>query len=377
VIIVCKLNLTPAQFDNWGWRIPFLASALLLGISVWIRLKLAESPVFQKMKAEGKHSKAPISESFGNWKNLKIVLLALLGLTAGQGVVWYTGQFYAMFFLSQTLKVDLMPAQLMIAVSLVLGTPFFIVFGTLSDRIGRKKIIMAGCVLAALTYFPLFKGLTHFANPGLEAAVSSSPVVVVAAPGDCSFQFDPVGRTKFTSTCDIAKSSLAKRGVPYANEDAPAGTAAVVKVGSTVVASYDGSAPDAKVKGPAFDKALAAALTAAKYPAKADPAAINYPMVVLLLFILVLYVTMVYGPIAAALVEFFPTRIRYTSMSLPYHIGNGWFGGLLPATAFAIVAAKGDIYAGLWYPIVVATMTAVIGSLFVRETKQVDIRAEV
>jgi MFS family permease len=376
VILSCRLSLTTEAFESWGWRIPFLVSSLLLAVSVWIRLKLNESPVFKRMKEEGKHSKAPISESFGNWKNLKIVILALLGLTAGQAVVWYTGQFYALFFLTQTLKVDPKTANLLIAGSLLLGTPFFIIFGTLSDRIGRKRIIMAGCALAILTYFPIFKGLTHFANPGLETAITGAPVVVVADPSECSFQFDPVGKAKFTSSCDVAKNALVKRGIPYVNEEAPASKFAVVKVGQVVVPSYDAKAPGAKEKGAAFDKALGAALTAGKYPAKADPAQINSVMVIALLFLLVLYVTMVYGPIAATLVEMFPTRIRYTSMSLPYHIGNGWFGGFLPFTAFAIVAATGNIYSGLWYPIVVAALTLVVGMLFVRETKDIDIYAQ-
>jgi MFS family permease len=376
VILTCRITLSTDAFESWGWRIPFLVSSLLLAVSVWIRLKLNESPVFQRMKSQGKSSKAPIKESFGNWKNLKIVILALLGLTAGQAVVWYTGQFYALFFLTQTLKVDPKTANLLIAGSLLLGTPFFIIFGRLSDRIGRKRIIMAGLALAILTYFPIFKGITHFANPGLETAISGAPVVVVADPGECSLQFDPVGKAKFTSSCDIAKSSLVKRGIPYINEEGPGSKYAVVKVGQTVVPSYDVKAAGAKEKAAAFDKALGAALAAAKYPTKADPAQINHVMVIALLFLLVLYVTMVYGPIAAMLVEMFPTRIRYTSMSLPYHIGNGWFGGLLPAIAFAIVAAKGDIYAGLWYPLVIAAITLVIGLIFVPETKDVDIYAK-
>jgi MFS-type transporter involved in bile tolerance (Atg22 family) len=375
VILACRLSLTPAEFESWGWRIPFLLSIALLGISVWIRLKLHESPMFKKMKAEGKQSKAPIRESFGEWSNLKIVILALLGLTAGQAVVWYTGQFYALFFLTQTLKVEAQSANLMIAASLLLGTPFFVIFGALSDRIGRKMIIMAGCALAIVTYFPIFKGLTHFANPGLESAIASSPVVVVANADECSLQFNPVGTSRFTTSCDIAKSALVRRGIPYSNQAGPAGVPALIKVGDTTISSYDGTAPTAKEQGPAFESKVGAALNAAQYPAKADPAQINHVMVVALLFVLVLYVTMVYGPIAAMLVEMFPTKIRYTSMSLPYHIGNGWFGGFLPTTAFAIVAATGNIYSGLWYPIIIASITLVIGLLFVRETKDVNIHA--
>jgi len=369
IILGVRLSMSVEDFESWGWRIPFLVSIILLGISVWIRMQLNESPLFQKMKEEGTRSKAPLTESFGQWKNLKIVLIALFGLTAGQAVVWYTGQFYALFFLTQTLKVDAQTANLLIAGSLLIGTPFFVFFGWLSDKIGRKPIILAGCLIAAVTYFPIFKAITHYANPALEAAVATSPVVVVADPAQCTFQFNPVGTSKFTSTCDVAKTALVKRGTPYSNEAAPAGTVAQIKVGSVVIASYDGLAADAKEQGAAFDAALTKALNEAGYPAKADPARINHVMVLVMLFILVIFVTMVYGPIAAMLVELFPTRIRYTSMSLPYHIGNGWFGGFLPTTAFAIVAATGNIYDGLWYPIVIATGTFVIGLLFVRETK--------
>jgi len=372
IVLGCRLGLGTEAFETWGWRIPFLVSVILLGISVWIRLQLQESPLFLQLKAEGARSKAPITESFFS-SNGKIALLALLGATAGQAVVWYCGQFYALFFLTQTLKIDATTANLLIAGSLAIATPFFIVFGSLSDRIGRKPIIMAGCLIAALTYFPLFKGLTHYGNPALEAASASNPVVVSAAPNTCSFQFNPVGTAKFTSSCDIAKSALARAGIPYSNVAAPPGTVASVKVGSVVVAAHEGSAPDAAAEGARFGSELKAALTAAGYPEKADPARINRPMLLLLLTILVVYVTMVYGPIAAWLVELFPTRIRYTSMSLPYHIGNGWFGGFLPTTAFALVAATGNIYQGLWYPIVVAVMTLVVGSLFLRETKDVDI----
>jgi MFS family permease len=369
IILACRGSMTPADFDSYGWRIPFLLSLILLGISVWIRLKLNESPLFQRMKNEGKQSKAPLTEAFARWDNLKIVILALVGLTAGQAVVWYTGQFYALFFLTQVLKVDAQAANILIAISLAIGTPFFIIFGALSDRIGRKPIIMAGCLLAAVTYFPLFHGLTHYANPALEAAQTTSPVTVIADPTECSLQFNPVGTAKFTTSCDIAKSGLVTRGVPYANEAGTAGTPAQIKVGDTVIDSYDGKATDAAEKATAFAKSLGGALTTAGYPAKADPAGVNSMMVVVMLLIMVIYVTMVYGPIAAMLVEMFPTRIRYTSMSLPYHIGNGWFGGFLPATAFAIQAGTGNIYSGLWYPIIIAGVTVVIGTIFVRETK--------
>ncbi len=379
VILGVRTTIGEEKFQDWGWRIPFLVSILLLAISVWIRMTLSESPAFQKMKAEGKTSKAPLAESFGQWKNLKIVILALIGLTAGQAVVWYTGQFYALFFLTQQLKVDAVTANLMIAAALLLGTPFFVVFGTLSDKIGRKPIIMAGCVLAVLTYFPVFKALTNAANPDLAAAQANSQVVIVADPKECSFQFNPTGTAKFTSSCDVAKQALANRSVSYDAEDAPAGTPAVIKIGDQVVNSYSLvglSADDAKAKGAEFNKSVSETLKAAGYPDKADPAKMNKVMMVIILFYLVLLVTMVYGPIAAILVEMFPTRIRYTSMSLPYHIGNGWFGGLLPTMSFAIVAQTGNMYNGLWYPIIIAGVTAIVGTLFVRETKDVDIYAD-
>ena len=376
VILGVRTAMGEDAFGAWGWRIPFIASIILLGVSVWIRLQLHESPVFERIKAEGKTSKAPLSEAFGQWKNLKIVILALIGLTAGQAVVWYTGQFYTLFFLTQTLKVDGATANILIAIALLIGTPFFLFFGSLSDRIGRKPIIMAGLLIAACTYFPLFKALSHYTNPALEAATAKSPIVVIANPDECSFQFNPVGTAKFTSSCDIAKSALSKAGLNYENVAAPAGSLAEIKVGDTVINTYDGKAADAKDQGKVFDKTLATTLKTAGYPPKADPSQINWPMSVVILTIMMIYVTMVYGPIAAMLVEMFPTRIRYTSMSLPYHIGNGWFGGFLPATAFAIVAAKGDIYSGLWYPIVVALITLVIGMLFVKETKDSDIYAK-
>ncbi|MBP6541901.1 MAG: MHS family MFS transporter [Piscinibacter sp.] len=379
VILGTRTLIGEQAFAEWGWRVPFIVSIALLAISVWIRLSMNESPAFKKMKEEGKTSKAPLTESFGQWKNLKIVILALIGLTAGQAVVWYTGQFYALFFLTQALKVDGATANIMIAISLLIGTPFFIVFGTLSDKIGRKPIIMAGCLVAALTYFPLFKALTEAANPDLAAAQAKNKVVVTADPAECSFQFNPTGTAKFTSSCDIAKQVLAASSVSYDNEVAAAGTPATIKIGETVIASYTSrgiAADEAKKKDGEFKKSVADTLKAAGYPAKADPAKMNKPLIIGILVILVILVTMVYGPIAAMLVEMFPTRIRYTSMSLPYHIGNGWFGGLLPTTAFAIVAQTGNMYNGLWYPIIIAGATFVIGMLFVRETKDVDIYAQ-
>jgi MFS family permease len=375
VILGVRTWLGPEAFEAWGWRIPFLLSIVLLGISVWIRMQLHESPLFQQMKAEGKQSKAPITESFFS-KNGRIVVLALLGATAGQAVVWYAGQFYAMYFLTQSLKVDPTTTWLLIAAALLIGTPFFVVFGWLSDKIGRKKIIMAGCLIAALTYMPLFNALTHYANPAIDEARTSAPAVVVADPETCSFQFDPIGKKVFTNSCDIATAALAKAGIPYTIEPAAAGSLAQVKVGETVLVSYEGaglSKDEGKAKADAFTGELKKTLTAAGYPEKADPERINKPMVLVILTVLVIYVTMVYGPIAAWLVELFPTRIRYTSMSLPYHIGNGWFGGFLPTISFALVAATGNMYQGLWYPIVIALMTFVIGSLFLRETKDVDI----
>jgi MFS family permease len=371
VILLTRKAVGEDSFQSFGWRIPFLISVLLLGVSLWIRLQLSESPSFQKMVDEGKGSKKPLADSFAKWGNLKIVILALVGLTAGQAVVWYTGQFYALFFLEKMLKVDGGLTNALVAISLLIGTPFFVFFGWLSDKIGRKWIIMAGCVLACLTYFPLFKTLTVAANPQLAAAVATSPVTVVADPADCSFQFDPIGKTVFNTSCDLAKSYLAKAGVTYTNAVAPAGTVAQVKIGATVLPSFAGDKLDKaafKARKKAWEAELGAALKTAGYPAKADSALVNKPLVVGIL-------AMVYGPIAAMLVEMFPTNIRYTSMSLPYHIGNGWFGGFLPTTAFAMVAATGNIYYGLWYPIVVAGVTAVIGILFLKETKDVDIEA--
>jgi len=383
VILGTRTLVGEDEFQAWGWRIPFLISVVLLAISVWIRLSMSESPAFAKMKAEGKTSKAPLSEAFLKPKNAKVALLALIGLTMGQAVVWYTGQFYALFFLTKTLKIDEPTANILIAIALLLATPFFIVFGALSDKIGRKWIILGGCMIAALTYFPIFKAITHYGNPALEAAIRTAPVVVVADPATCSFQIDATGTKKFPSSCDIATRMLTAASVSYNRVDAPSGTVATVKIGETQYQSFNAvMTPDnlnfdeaSKAREASLKKEVNATLKAAGYPEKADPAAINKPMLVLLLFILVLYVTMVYGPIAAMLVEMFPTRIRYTSMSLPYHIGNGWFGGLLPTTAFALVAFKGDIYYGLWYPIIIALATFIIGALFVRETKDNDIYA--
>ncbi|CAH0443081.1 MFS transporter [Ralstonia pseudosolanacearum] len=382
IVILVVRELTGASFDDWGWRIPFLVSIVLLATSVYIRLSMSESPAFQKMKAEGKTSKAPLTESFGQWRNLKIVILALLGLTAGQAVVWYTGQFYALFFLTQVLKVDAFTANVLIAVALAIGTPFFVFFGSLSDRIGRKWIIMAGCLLAVLTYFPLFKALTHYANPALERAQQTAQISIKADPKECSFQGSPIAReVDFRSSCDIAKRTLAQSSASYEAEDAPAGTIASVTIAGREISSLNASRTadgqnfdaDSKKKIADFKKSVSDALKAANYPSKADPAQMNTVMVLVILVILVIYVTMVYGPIAAMLVELFPTRIRYTSMSLPYHIGNGWFGGLLPTISFALVAQHGNIYYGLWYPIWIAAITFVIGALFVRETKDVDI----
>jgi MFS family permease len=376
-------KITP--FAAWGWRIPFLVSIFLLAISVWIRLQMRESPAFQKMKEEGSMSKAPLTEAFGQWKNAKIALLALFGLVAGQAVVWYTGQFYALFFLQNILRVDAFTSNVLIAWSLILGTGGFIVFGALSDKIGRKPIILAGCLIAALTYFPLFKLMTATANPALYEAQENTSVTIIADPADCSFQFNPTGTVKFTKPCDIAKALLARSSVNATTVDAPGGTIAKVRIGDKEYAAND----------PNFAKDVGVALTAAGYPGANNPSIVKIPIdpkaglanfaqmfdifsaqkltLIAILTILVIYVTMVYGPIAAALVEFFPTRIRYSGLSLPYHIGNGWFGGLLPATSFAMVAQTGDIYFGLWYPIVVALMTFVIGSIFVPETYKRDI----
>ena len=378
VILGTRTIVGEAAFADWGWRVPFLLSIVLLAISVWIRLAMNESPVFHKMKSEGRTSKTPLSDAFGRWKNLKIVLIALFGITCGLGVVWYTGQFYVLLFLTQTLKVDGPTASMLVATALLLGTPFFVVFGILSDRIGRKNIILGGMLLAALTFIPIFKALTHYANPALESALANAPVVVTADPDDCQFQFNPTGTKQFKSSCDIAKAKLVAASVNYTNVAAPAGTLATVKIGDRLISSFDAktmSPAEAEQKNKAFSQELSTAIKAAGYPSKADPEQVNKPMIVLLVFILVLFVTMAYGPTAAMLVEMFPTQIRYSAISLPYHIGTGWFGGLLPTSAFAIVAYNGDIYSGLWYPIIIALITVVIGAVFLRETKDVDLQA--
>lgn len=383
LVILLARELTGSNFEVWGWRIPFVLSLALLGVSVWIRLSMNESPAFKKMKEQGRLSKAPLTESFGKWNNLKIVLLALFGLVAGQAVVWYTGQFYALFYLTQVLKVDAMHANLLIAAALVIGTPFFVIFGTLSDKIGRKVIIMGGLLLAVVTYIPntpvsVFNALTHFANPALEKAMIASPATITADLNECSFQFNPTGTAKFISSCDIAKQVMAANSASYATIPGAAGSTAIVKIGDTEIAAYSakGLAVDAiRTKDVEFRNAIRNALNEAGYPAKANPDEISYIPVLLLLVYLLILVTMVYGPIAAMLVEMFPTRIRYTSMSLPYHIGNGWFGGLLPTISFALVAQNGNIYYGLWYPIIIAAVTLVIGTLFIRETRDVDIYA--
>ena len=392
VILSVRTIVGEKDFADWGWRIPFLLSIFLLAISVWIRLQMEESPAFKKMKSEGTQSKAPLSEAFGNWKNGKFALIALLGLVAGQAVVWYTGQFYALFFLQTILRVDMFSANVLIAWSLILGTVGFVIFGTLSDAIGRKKIILAGCLLAAVTYFPVFKAITAIANPTLNAAQQNTKVTVTADPNECSFQFNPTGTAKFTSSCDVTKALLARSSVNYSVQLVPGASPAKVKIGETEITSYTMSkltGDEVKTAPAAFAKSVNEALAAAGYPAPGKPAAgivkLNgffdifnaqtFPLVLILTYLVVL-VTMVYGPIAAALVELFPTRIRYTGMSLPYHIGNGWFGGLMPATAFAMIAQTGDPYYGLWYPIVIALGTVVIGLMFVPENHKKDIFAE-
>lgn len=373
VILGTRLIAGESAFADWAWRIPFVFSVILVSISVWIRMTLSESPVFLKMKAENTTSKAPIKEAFGEWKNVRLVLIALFGVVAGQAVIWYAGQFYALFFLTQTLKVNPVTANLLIAAALLIGTPMIVFFGSLSDRVGRKPVMLLGFLLAIVFYFPIFHGLTKFANPTLYAAQESAPVTVVADPTSCSFQFNPVGTSSFSKSCDIAKSFLARSAVNYSNENAPAGTVAYVRVGNTRIDSVDiagvGNKEGAKQVRD-FEAKLGTLIKSVGYPTIADSKLINYPMVLLMLIGLVLTVAMVYGPIAATLVELFPTRIRYTAMSLPYHIGNGWFGGFLPTTAFALVAATGNIYAGVWYPVVIAAVSLVIGFFFLPETRQ-------
>ncbi len=378
IILGTRTALGETAFVQWGWRLPFLVSIVLLGISVWIRLKMQESPVFARLKAQGRQSKAPLSEAFAHWGNLKVVLIALFGVVAGFAVVWYASQFYVLLFLTQTLKVEGATANLLVVIALLAATPFFVIFGALSDRVGRKKIILGGVLLAALTYHPIFKALTHYANPRLEQALASAPVVVRADPNDCQFQFNLTGTRKFTSSCDIVKAKLVAAAVNYANEPAPAGSLATVRIGDTLLTSFDSkglSNEEATEKHSALARELNAAIQAAGYPAKADPQQINKTMVMLLIFVMILFLTMAYGPAAALLVEMFPTRIRYSSLSLPYHLGTGWIGGMMPTAAFAMVAYKGDIYYGLWYPVVIGIVSFMIGMLFVKETRDIDINA--
>jgi len=374
VILPTRFVLGETEFTTWGWRVPFLVSIVLLLISLWIRLKLHESPEFAKMRAEGTTSKAPITEAFGQWNNLRLVLLALFGMVMGQAVVWYAGQFYSMFFLTQTLKVDGGTANLLIIIATIVTTPFYVIFGKLSDRIGRKPIFLTGCLLATLFFFPLFKALTHYANPMLEAAQQRAPITVLADPAQCSFQFNPTGTSKFTSSCDIARSAITKAGLNYIDQPLPAGSQARVKIGDTVIPSDAGLDKDAKAAEAKFAASVSRALKANGYDVgPADPGKINKPMTILVLIALMLFGTMTYGPIAAMLVELFPSRIRYTAMSVPYHVGIGWFGGFLPAASFAISAATGNIYSGLWYPVILAGTCFVVCLLFVPESKNVDI----
>jgi MFS family permease len=374
VILSCRY-LFGDQFESYGWRAPFLVSIALLTVSVYIRLQLEESPVFHEMRSEGKLSAAPISESFTKWNNLRVVLLALFGAVAGQAVIAYCGLIYMALFLEQTLKVDGATTNLLVATALAASTPFFVFFGKLSDRYGRKPFVVFGCLIGAIAMFPLFKGLTHYANPAIEAAQQAHPIVVVANPEECSFQFDPIGKKPFTTSCDIAKTALAKAGVPYANESVASGALAIVRVGDVTLASFDGRPlplSEFRDRASDFTKQLKKVIADAGYPATADHARINFPMLFLMLFLIGLASCIIYGPLAAWLVELFPARIRYTSMSLPYHIGNGWFGGFLPTVSFALIAYTGNIYQGLWYPVIVALATFVIGGLFLRETKGIQ-----
>ena len=376
VILGVRTGLGEAAFADWGWRIPFLISIILLVISVWIRLSMHESPVFAKMKAEGTTSRAPLRDTFGNWGNVKLMLLALFGMVAGFSVIWYTAQFYVLLFLTQTLKVDSVTANVLLCIALALATPLFLVFGSLSDKVGRKPIMLGGILLAALTFFPIFKALTHYANPALETALAQAPVVVSADPAECRFQFNLTGTMKYTSSCDILKAKLVAASVNYTNRAAPAGSVASVSIGDQVFTSFDAkglSKEVAEESSKALSKNLAVAIQAAGYPAKADPAQINKPMIVLLMFIMLVFVTMGYGPAAAAMVDMFPPRIRYSSLSFPYHIGSGWFGGMTPTVAFAMMAYSGDIYFGLWYPVVIALAVVVIGALFIKESKAIEV----
>ncbi|MEL7939709.1 MFS transporter [Pseudomonas delhiensis] len=362
VIWGCR-QFTGEAFESWGWRLPFLLSIVLLGISTWIRLSMQESPAFLKMKAEGKVSKAPLKESFTNWSNLKIVLIALFSINAGQAVTFYAAQFYVMFFLTQVLKVDPALSNVLLIISLVIGAPLFVLAGWVSDKVGRKPVLVVGLLLATLCYFPLFKALTHYANPQIDQATRQAPVVVMADPATCTFQFDPVGKARFDSPCDKAKTLLVKGGVPYSTQAAPAGSELVVSVGEKRIEGFDAAA-------------LGAAVKEAGYPAQADASLVNRPMVIAIIVALIFIATCCYGPLAALMVELFPTRIRYTSLSLPYHIGNGWFGGLLPTISFALVVYTGNIFYGLWYPVLVTGVSLVCSLLFLRETRHNDIHAD-
>ncbi|HCN46761.1 MAG TPA: MFS transporter [Pseudomonas sp.] len=360
LVVLGSRYISGDQFETWGWRLPFLLSIVLLGISTWIRMSMHESPAFVKMKAQGKVSKSPIRESFTSWPNLKVVLTALFSINAGQAVTFYTAQFYVLFFMTQMLKMDPAQANTLLIISVVIGAPFFVFFGWLSDRIGRKPILMVGLLLATVLYFPLFKALSHYANPQIDAASRQAPIVVLADPAGCTFQFDPVGKARFDSPCDKVKTFLVKQGLPYSSQAQPAGSAVAVTVGEQRIEGFD-------------EAALRAAIDKAGYPAKAEAGNVNQPMVVLLIVVMILIATMTYGPLAAVMVELFPTRIRYTSMSLPYHIGNGWFGGFLPTVSFALVVYTGDIFYGLWYPVLITGVSLVVGLFCLKETKDVDI----